>query len=210
MFVQNLAPGAADRLGTSAAALRARAPAADRLQRLRATASSGPVRGEEGLRPAGAERGRAAVDHRHGRRAGKVGISVADIAAGMYAYSGILTALLARGHDRARRRRSTCRCSTRSASGWARRRTTRPTAARRRRAAAPHHASIAPYGPFATGDGGQVYLGDPERARVDAVLRRRPRAAGARATIRASARTRCACAIAQALHDVIESAFAGA
>ena len=39
------------------------------------------------------------------RRPAKVGISVADIAAGMYAYSGILTALLARATHRPRRHR---------------------------------------------------------------------------------------------------------
>ena len=54
VFVQNLAPGAADapRLGRGRPA---RAPPApDRLRRLRATASSGPYARQEGLRPAGA------------------------------------------------------------------------------------------------------------------------------------------------------------
>ena len=105
----------------------------------------------------------------------KVGISVADIAAGMYAYSGILTALYARASHRPRRDRR------RLAVRRARRVDERAgglhasTAARRRRAAGPHHASIAPYGPVATRDGETVYLGDPERARVDALLRGRAR-----------------------------------
>ena len=47
----------------------------------------------------------------------KVGISVADIAAGMYAYSGILTALYREHVERTRRRASRSRCSTRSPSG---------------------------------------------------------------------------------------------
>ena len=69
------------------------------------TAPVGPVRRPEGVRPARAERGRAGLGHRHDGAPSRVGISVADIAAGMYAYSGILTALLiARaGHGRRRR-----------------------------------------------------------------------------------------------------------
>ena len=62
------------------------------------------VREQEGVRPAGAERGRPACRSPAPRPTPrKVGISVADIAAGMYAYSGILTALLARAHDRSGR-----------------------------------------------------------------------------------------------------------
>ena len=101
----------------------------------------------------------------------QVGISVADIAAGMYAYSGILTALL--------RERRPGRGTVRR--GLAVRRAGRVDGRagvlhglrrhRRRRAPAPQHASIAPYEPFATREGVDVYLGDPERARVDAVLR---------------------------------------
>src|SRR5262249_29573009 len=88
----------------------------------------------------------------------KVGISVADIAAGMYAYSGILTALYAR--------RSTD-CGTTvdvslfdalgewmGASGSAP--AYRGTQPQRTGA---DHASIAPYGPFRASDGAQVFLG---------------------------------------------------
>ena len=49
----------------------------------------------------------------------KVGISVADIAAGMYAYSGILTALLARDRDRPRRVGRRVAVRRARASGWA-------------------------------------------------------------------------------------------
>jgi hypothetical protein len=66
----------------------------------------------------------------------KAGISVADIAAGMYAYSNILSALLLRA-GRARAATSTCPCSKPWASGWATRCTTPLTAHRRRRAPAP-------------------------------------------------------------------------
>jgi crotonobetainyl-CoA:carnitine CoA-transferase CaiB-like acyl-CoA transferase len=96
IFVQNLAPGAAERLGLGAAELRARYP---RLIACAVTGfgSSGPfarhkaydmlVQAETGLTSI---TGTPAAPSR-------VGISVADIAAGMYAYSGILTALVARG-----------------------------------------------------------------------------------------------------------------
>src|SRR4051812_41619235 len=95
VFVQNLAPGAADRLGTAPSALRARHP---RLVvcTVSGYGTSGPyadqkaydllVQGEVGLLSiTGSDDAPA-----------RVGISVADIAAGMYAYSGVLTALLAR------------------------------------------------------------------------------------------------------------------
>jgi crotonobetainyl-CoA:carnitine CoA-transferase CaiB-like acyl-CoA transferase len=47
----------------------------------------------------------------------KAGPSIADIAAGMYAYSNILAALLQRGQTTARAGASTSRCSRRWASG---------------------------------------------------------------------------------------------
>ena len=95
VFVQNLAPGAADRLGLSAAALRTRDP------RLIVCAVSG-------YGAAGPYASKKAYDLLVQNEAGlvsitgtpdgaaKAGISVADIAAGMYAFSGVLTALLAR------------------------------------------------------------------------------------------------------------------
>ncbi len=96
VVVQNLAPGAADRLGLSTAALRARH---DRLIvcAISGYGTSGPfaerkaydllVQNEVGLVSV---TGTPDMPSR-------VGISVADIAAGMYAYSGILSALIARG-----------------------------------------------------------------------------------------------------------------
>ena len=50
----------------------------------------------------------------------KAGISIADIAGGMYAYTGILTALYHRATTGVASR-SRSPCSRRSASGWARR-----------------------------------------------------------------------------------------
>lgn len=95
VFVQNLAPGACDRLGLSTAELRARYP---RLI----------VCNLSGYGPTGPYRDRRAYDMLVQSESGlvaltgteetpsKVGISISDIAAAMYAYSGILTALLVR------------------------------------------------------------------------------------------------------------------
>jgi itaconate CoA-transferase len=88
----------------------------------------------------------------------KVGISVADIAAGMYAYSGVLTALITRattGHG------ASVEVSLFDALGeWMQHAAyyTGYGGAPPARSG-PNHASIAPYGPFQTGDGDQVYLG---------------------------------------------------
>jgi len=157
VFVQNLAPGAADRIGTAPALLR------QQHRRLivctvSGYGSSGPygqkkaydllVQSEVGLVSlTGSEDAPA-----------KVGISVADIAAGMYAYSGILTALLARtttGEG------TSIEVSLFDALGeWM----GQPAYYTEYGGAAPprtgaNHASIAPYGPFRTGDGGAITLG---------------------------------------------------
>ena len=157
VFVQNLAPGAADRLGAAPSVLRERCP---RLVvcNVSGYGSSGPyarkkaydllVQSEVGLvSVTGTEEAPA-----------KVGISVADIAAGMYAYAGILTALLARtttGHG------TSLEVSLFDAlSEWMGQPAyyTAYSGAPPPRSGA-NHASIAPYGPFRAGDGGPVYLG---------------------------------------------------
>ena len=157
VFVQNLAPGAADRLGTAPAVLRDRHPRLI-VCNVSGYGSSGPyaqkkaydllVQSEVGLvSVTGSEDAPA-----------KAGISVADIAAGMYAYSGILTALLART---ATGRGTSIEVSLFDAlSEWM----SQPayyaayTGTPPPRSGA-HHASIAPYGPFVAGDGGSVSLG---------------------------------------------------
>src|SRR6187549_3786029 len=95
VLVQNVAPGAADRLGTSPAELHARYPRLI-ICSVSGYGSTGPyadrraydllVQSEAGLLSLTGTPDQPS----------KVGISVADIAAGMYAYSGILTALLGR------------------------------------------------------------------------------------------------------------------
>jgi itaconate CoA-transferase len=156
VFVQNLAPGAAGRLGLGAEQLTARYP------RLISCSISG-------YGPDGPYTGKKAYDLLVQCEAGllsvtgtpaepaKAGISVADIAAGMYAYSGVLTAL----YERERTGRGGCfEVAMLDALGeWMSQpyyysvyggRPSPRTGAR--------HASISPYGPYSA-LGGQVYLG---------------------------------------------------
>ena len=65
VFVQNLAPGAADRLGLSAPTLCAAHPRMI-VCNISGYGTSGPARTEESMRPPGAKRGRCGVHH--GRR----------------------------------------------------------------------------------------------------------------------------------------------
>src|SRR5262249_41194338 len=95
VFVQNLAPGAADRLGVAPADLCARYP-----KLIACTVSGYGSSGPYASRKAydllvQSEVGLISITGTDAHPA-KAGISVADIAAGMYAYSGILTALIAR------------------------------------------------------------------------------------------------------------------
>jgi crotonobetainyl-CoA:carnitine CoA-transferase CaiB-like acyl-CoA transferase len=156
VFVQNLAPGAAERLGLSASALRERHP------RLVACTVSG-------FGSSGPYAGKKAYDLLVQSEAGvvsitgtpetpcRVGISVADIAAGMYAFSGVLAALFARQttgtgtavdvslFDALAEWMSFPAYYT-AYSGTALPRS------------GPNHVSIAPYGPFRTNGGGEIFL----------------------------------------------------
>jgi itaconate CoA-transferase len=157
VFVQNLAPGAADRLGTAASDLRARYPRLI-VCTVSGYGTSGPyatkkaydllVQSEVGLVSiTGTEEAPA-----------KVGISVADIAAGMYAYSGVLTALIARGRTNEGAAIDVslfdALAEWMSAPAYYTAYGGTPPA----RTGA-NHASIAPYGPFRGGDGREIYLG---------------------------------------------------
>ena len=96
VFVQNLAPGAADRLGTAPDVLRARHPRLI-VCNVSGYGRSGPYADKKAYDLlVQSEVGLVALTGSEDAPA-RVGISVADIAAGMYAYSGILTALIARG-----------------------------------------------------------------------------------------------------------------
>ena len=156
VFVQNLAPGAADRIGCGAAELTARHP------RLICCSISG-------YGTAGPYAGKKAYDLLVQCEAGllsvtgtpehpaKAGISVADIAAGMYAFSGVLAAL----YERERTGRGTgFDVAMLDALGeWMGApyyyhvyggHPVRRSGAR--------HVSISPYGPYAAADG-QVFIG---------------------------------------------------
>ncbi len=145
VLVQNLVPGAAERLGLGAAELRERHP------RLIACSISG-------YGPDGPYRNKKAYDLLVQCETGlvsvtgtpeepaKVAISIADISAGMYAYSGVLTALYER--ERTGQGTSIEVAMLDTLGEWM----SQPRTGAR-------HASIAPYGPYAAAGGEQVFLG---------------------------------------------------
>jgi crotonobetainyl-CoA:carnitine CoA-transferase CaiB-like acyl-CoA transferase len=156
VFVQNLAPGAADRLGLGSQAVRERKPGLIWC-------------GISGYGPSGPYAGKKAYDLLVQCEAGllsvtgtpdapsKAGIPVADIAAGMYAFSSILAALY--------RRQRTGEGATLDITmfealgewmGFPAYFTAYGGNAPPRSGA--HHATIAPYGPFRAGDGDNVFL----------------------------------------------------
>src|SRR3989475_2851824 len=95
VFVQNLAPGAASRLGTAAADLHARYPRLIVCD-ISGYGSSGPYANEKAYDLlVQSEVGLVSITGSEAEPA-KAGVSVADIAAGMYADSRLLAALLAR------------------------------------------------------------------------------------------------------------------
>ena len=157
VFLQNLAPGAAARLGLSAEALLARFPRLIVCD-ISGYGDSGPYRdkkaydlliqGETGLMSI---TGTPEVPS-------KTGNSIADISAGMYAYSGILAALLLRGKTGKGTRvevsmfEALCEWMTFplyyahfGGVPYAR--------------SGPNHTAIVPYGPFRAGDGKVVIIG---------------------------------------------------
>ena len=157
VFIQNLAPGAAARLGLAAEELMARHPRLVVCD-ISGYGDTGPyaakkaydllVQSEAGLLSV---TGTPEVPS-------KVGISIADIATGMYAYSGILTALYRREKTGKGARVEVTMLEALTEwmgyplyyahfSGAAPPRT------------GPDHATIVPYGRFLTGDGKSVMLG---------------------------------------------------
>src|SRR5689334_18168043 len=156
VFVQNLAPGAAERLGLGAAELRAKHP---RLIWC----------GISGYGPAGPYADKKAYDLLVQCEAGllsvtgtpeqsaKAGIPVADIASGMYALSSILAALHRRTRDGVGATLDiTMFESLGEWMGFPAYFTAYGGEAPPRSGA--HHATIVPYGPFKAGDGGTVFL----------------------------------------------------
>jgi crotonobetainyl-CoA:carnitine CoA-transferase CaiB-like acyl-CoA transferase len=156
VFVQNLAPGATDRLGLDSASLRHRYPRVITCD-ISGYGAAGPYQQKKAYDLLiQAEAGLLSITGTP-ETPSKVGISVADIAAGMYAYSGILAALLRREKTD---EGAAIEVSLLDALGewmsYAAYYAGFGGAALPRTGA--HHASIAPYGPFTAGDGATVYL----------------------------------------------------
>lgn len=156
ILVQNLAPGASARLGLSYDALKEKHPALIVCD-ISGYGQDGPYRDKKAYDLLiQSEAGMLSVTGT-GKEPVKVAISIADIAAGMYAYTNILSALLQRGKDG-----QGCRIDIsmlESMVEWM----NFPLYYAFNGAPSPvpsgaSHASIYPYGPFETSDG-QVMLG---------------------------------------------------
>jgi crotonobetainyl-CoA:carnitine CoA-transferase CaiB-like acyl-CoA transferase len=157
VFVQNLAPGAAERLGLGAANLRAKHPGLIHVS-ISGYGTGGPYTAKKAYDLlVQCEAGLVSITGSADEPA-KVGISVADIAAGMYAYTGVLTALLRKGQTG---EGATVEISMLEALGewmgspmyyswYGDKPPVRSGAS---------HATIAPYGPFHCAGGEQVFLG---------------------------------------------------
>lgn len=157
VLVQNLAPGAAERLGLSANVLRSVHPQLI-ICDISGYGLDGPYRDKKAYDLlVQAEAGLLSVTGTSDQMS-RTGISVADISAGMYAYSNILTALIQRSRTGAG-----CHIDVsmlESLTEWM----GNPLyygyqdAPQADRSGA-SHPSIYPYGPFHTGDGKTVLLG---------------------------------------------------
>jgi itaconate CoA-transferase len=157
VFVQNLAPGAAHRLGLSADALLAKFPKLIVCD-LSGYGDSGPYAAKKAYDLlVQSEAGVLSVTGTP-ETPSKVGISIADIATGMYAYSGILTALLRREKTgKGGRVEVTMLESLAEWMGYPLYYAHFSGAAPPR--TGPDHATIVPYGRYRTGDGKSVMLG---------------------------------------------------
>ncbi len=157
VFVQNLAPGAVERLGFATGELRTTYPRLI-VCNLSGYGSSGPYRDKKAYDLLiQAETGLVSITGTSETPC-KVGISIADISCGMYAYSGILTALLVRAKTGEGVALETSLFD--SLGEWmsyATYYTTYGGTAPLRSGAS--HATIAPYGPALAGDNKVVYLG---------------------------------------------------
>ncbi|MGO4330858.1 CaiB/BaiF CoA transferase family protein [Cupriavidus sp. 2TAF22] len=157
VLVQNLAPGAAARLGLDYQALSARFPRLIVCD-ISGYGADGPYRDKKAYDLlVQSESGFVSVTGTPEEGA-KAGASVADIAAGMYAYSNILAALIERGQTgRGKRIDISMLESTVEWMGFPLYYAFDGAEPPARAGAA--HATIYPYGPFPTGDGKTVMLG---------------------------------------------------
>jgi itaconate CoA-transferase len=157
VFVHNLTPGAVDRLGFSSAELQEKYPKLI-ICGISGYGTDGPYWDKKAYDLLiQCEAGLVSVTGTE-EAPSKAGISVADIAAGMYAYSGILTAIIARGQPG---KGTVMEVSMLEALGewmgypmyYAGYGGTEP----KRMGAS--HSTIYPYGPFMAGDEKLVFLG---------------------------------------------------
>ena len=157
VLVQNLAPGAAARLGLSYETLAPKHPGLIVCD-ISGYGSDGPYRDKKAYDLLiQSESGFLSVTGTPDDMA-KAGCSIADIAAGMYAYSNILAALIERGRSgRGRRIDVSMLESMVEWMGFPMYYAFEGAAPPPRAGAA--HATIYPYGPFPTGDGRSVMLG---------------------------------------------------
>ena len=178
VFIQNLAPGAAQRLGFGAAELRGKHPRLVVCD-VSGYGSSGPYRDKKAYDLLlQCETGLVSITGTPDTPS-KVGVSIADIACGMYAYTGVLTALYVRERTG---EGAAFEVSLFEALGewmgfpayftaYGGKQPPRTGAS---------HAAIAPYGPFEAGDGKIVFLGlqnEREWARFCATVLERPEVA---------------------------------
>ncbi|KAJ0384010.1 hypothetical protein COL922a_009271 [Colletotrichum nupharicola] len=157
VLVQNLAPGATERLGLGYSTLKESHPSLIVCD-ISGYGSDGPYRDKKAYDLlVQSEAGFLSVTG-NGPNPAKAGISIADISAGMYAYSNILVAILKRGKTGKGSRIDISMLESmvewmnfplyytyNGAPGLSR--------------SGASHASIYPYGPFETGGGGSVILG---------------------------------------------------
>jgi crotonobetainyl-CoA:carnitine CoA-transferase CaiB-like acyl-CoA transferase len=206
VFIHNLAPGAVERLGFGSEGLRAQYPRIVTCG-ISGYGSSGPYRDKKAYDLlVQSEAGLVSITGTDDTPS-KVGISIADIAAGMYAFSGVLAALLRR--ERTGEGAAVDVSMFDALAEWM----GFPAYFTEYGGSAPprsgaRHASIAPYGPFIAGDGHPVYLGlQNEREWVrfcDEVLRRPDLSTDERFTSNTARVTHQ-----EQLNQVITHAFAG-
>ncbi|CAO3429962.1 CaiB/BaiF CoA transferase family protein [Azospirillum endophyticum] len=156
VFVQNLAPGAAERAGFGSAALRDRHPRLITVD-ISGYGENGPYRDMKAYDLlVQSESGLASITGAP-ERPGRVGVSVVDIACGMYAHAGVLQALFER--ERTGRGKGLAVSLFDAVADWM----TVPLLHQDYGGKAPprvglNHPSIAPYGAYALGDGKEVVL----------------------------------------------------
>jgi itaconate CoA-transferase len=156
VFVQNLAPGATERLGFATHELRKMYPRLI-ICDLSGSGSSGPYRDKKAYDMlVQAETGLISITGTQETPC-KVGISAADIACGMYAYSGILTALLVRSKTGEGVALETSLFD--SLAEWMSYPAYYTFGGSAPQRSGANHATIAPYGPVLSGDNQVVYLG---------------------------------------------------